>query len=461
VVITKTIFRFAIFVLLIFAFQQSAFSQALQPQPPLELLNSGWGAAANGMGGAYAGVAEDMTAIYWNPAGLAQLPGLQIYAEYALTGDTDEDFAAELFPDDFQSIQRFSGDGNQFDFVGVSYEFTSGATRVVPAFAWHKNTANPPKRELKETAGVVDFLTSNTFVQSEGTFTQEFKGAGEEYSIGVGASVNNRIMIGGTVNFAGGTPKTILTGQFHDTFDVILGPPTVRTDINLDQTLSEDVSGTSFRVGFLFAPVPAIKVGTTLRFPYTRTSQLTLERTGTRTLNGSPQNFNETATAESEVEIPIEWTVGASVFIKGGLRASGAVTYADWEDVEQVTRESSNPLLIPNSVLPYPALRANAFPQNSLLQWRGGIEYFMGRPGEGLVIRSGYFLDGQPYGDRDSDRTEFKGYSFGIGYIASGFGLEAAFVREKGDFVLTSSSRNEESSFSFRRFLISVSWISF
>ena len=35
----------------------------------------GLGARAESMGGAFIGVADDWTAIYWNPAGLAQLHG--------------------------------------------------------------------------------------------------------------------------------------------------------------------------------------------------------------------------------------------------------------------------------------------------------------------------------------------------------------------------------------------------
>ncbi|MBT5448728.1 MAG: hypothetical protein HOK90_06005, partial [Gemmatimonadetes bacterium] len=34
---------------------------------------AGVGVRAMGMGGAFAGVADDFTAIYWNPAGLAQM----------------------------------------------------------------------------------------------------------------------------------------------------------------------------------------------------------------------------------------------------------------------------------------------------------------------------------------------------------------------------------------------------
>jgi hypothetical protein len=42
----------------------------------------GYGAAAKGMGGAYAALAEDGTAAYWNPAGLARVKEAQGTASY-------------------------------------------------------------------------------------------------------------------------------------------------------------------------------------------------------------------------------------------------------------------------------------------------------------------------------------------------------------------------------------------
>lgn len=59
-------------------------------EEPFHLINQGIGAAALGMGGAFVAVANDLSAIYWNPAGLSQLKGLHVQADYALlTGNED------------------------------------------------------------------------------------------------------------------------------------------------------------------------------------------------------------------------------------------------------------------------------------------------------------------------------------------------------------------------------------
>jgi hypothetical protein len=440
--------------LVFFASGSFTFSQNLQPAPPIQLLNSGWGAAALGMGGAYTAIAADLTAIYWNPAGLAQLPGLSIYGDYGINSDSDEDYAAEVLPDRFDSAQRFEVKGNQFDFAGVSYAIESGTTRIVPAFAWHRTSLVGFKRNLKETAGVVEFFSPTVFFQSEGIFQTELKHPDEEFSIGVAASVNNRIMIGGSINFPASDPETRLTGDFHETFIDHNG--TSRSDVRLNQTLNEDVSGTSFRVGFLFHPSPIFSFGGTMRFPYSRSADLTLERSGTETSGGVTQNFMERATAASETEIPFEWSLGAAARFRGGVLLSGSVTYANYENSEQVISNSSDRRLIAETTLPFPALRANAGTQHALLQWRGGIEYRAGQ--SGLILRSGIFRDGQPYNDeQDGNGVNLTGYTFGAGYSARGTALDFGFVREKGEIIFTPGSQGL-SEFSFRRFFISLSW---
>jgi hypothetical protein len=448
---------FFFYFLILFVSASFTFSQNLQPAPQFQLLNTGYGAAALGMGGAYNAIARDLTAIYWNPAGLAQLPGLSVYGDYSIASDSDEDYAAEVLPDRFDSAQRFEAKGSQFDFAGVSYAIQSGTTRIVPAFAWHHTSLTGSKHSLKETAGVVSFFNPTVFFQSEGTFDTELKHPDEEYSFGLAASVNNRIMIGGSINFPGSNPQTLVNGNFHESFIDHNG--TARSDVSLHQKLTENTSGTSFRVGFLFLPSPIFSFGGTMRFPYTRSADLTLERSGTTTQDGITQNFTETATATSETDIPFEWSVGAAAHFRGNILLSGSVTYANYENSQQIIRNSSDRLLIKETTLPFPALRENAGTQHALLQWRGGIEYHTGQGGRsGLVLRSGIFRDGQPYNDEhDGNGVNFTGYTFGGGYGGGGTSIDVGFVREKGEIAFTPASQGL-SEFSYRRFFISLSW---
>ncbi len=66
----------------------------------------GAGARALGMGSAFVAVSDDATALYWNPAGLAQLKRTEIQAQHAeqFGGTVNHDFIAVGIPGEFGSF---------------------------------------------------------------------------------------------------------------------------------------------------------------------------------------------------------------------------------------------------------------------------------------------------------------------------------------------------------------------
>jgi hypothetical protein len=431
-----------------------AICQNLQPAPAFDLIHPGYGAAAMGMGGAYTAVARDLSAIFWNPAGLAQLNGVQIGIDYRILGDSSEDFGAEAFPNRFESKQRFSISGKQFQSLLASFSIRTKNYVFVPAFAWQRPGNLGIERELKETAGVVEFLTPSHFFQSEGTFREVIHGAEDEYTFGIAAGVTNKVLIGGTWTFLHGGPERILNGNFHET--VVTDAGTQRADLTVQQTRKEDSSGNYLKVGALFFPYGPLSFGGYLRFPYNRTTHLSFDVTGTSV---PPAPIGLSATADAEVKYPMEWAAGVALHQANHATVAGSVTYSDMTDTVQTITNSSNTVIFPERDLPFPGLRVNAVPQHKLLQLRAGIEYVLGSPGSGVVLRSGIFRDGQPYGNTSNGRVKFHGYSFGAGFQTSTFRLDAAMVKETGDITFTQFSQGP-STYRNRRFLISVSFLS-
>ena len=57
------------------------------------------GARAAGMAGAYSAMTDDITSLYWNPAGIARLPGVNVGASYtAWFGDVAHNFIGATMP---------------------------------------------------------------------------------------------------------------------------------------------------------------------------------------------------------------------------------------------------------------------------------------------------------------------------------------------------------------------------
>ena len=82
-----------------------------------EFISAGVGSRALAMGGAYVAVANDVTAGYWNPAGLMDSPGLQIQFMHA-----------KQF---FSSIQ--------YDYLGISKPYDEEATIALSIIRWGIN----------------------------------------------------------------------------------------------------------------------------------------------------------------------------------------------------------------------------------------------------------------------------------------------------------------------------------
>jgi long-chain fatty acid transport protein len=435
-------------------------AQQVKPEPTFRLLDSGYGAAALGIGGAFTAVANDLSAIYWNPAGLAQLTNIELHVDWRYMTDSREDFSAMVFPNRFDSEQRYEITGNQFQSIAGSYTFHSRKFVFVPAFAWQRNSTLGPTRDLKEAAGLVQFTNPQRieFFQSQGLFSEEFKGGEDELAFGLGTGFWKSFLIGFSWNFIIGGPEAVLTGNFDDT--QVTPDVTHRQLISLNQSTNESASGNYFKIGVLFKAGNAFNAGGYVRTPYTRKADIDLSRTGTIVADGISGTINEHATAKSEINVPTEWGGGVA-FTARSVTFAGSVTYADWKDVQQIVTDSSNILLIPETILPFPTLRPNAGFQTSLLQWRIGAEYASPqlRTGGGLALRTGYFWDSQPYGNIDPDRVYFKGYSFGLGFVARTFRIDAAYISEKGDLQFSPEDTNA-SDFKNRRWQFSATFLS-
>jgi len=446
-------------------------AQQLQPAPTFRLLNSGYGAAALGMGGAFTAVANDLSAIYWNPAGLAQLGGMQFWGDYRAMNDSDEDFGPEVFPNLSQSMQRFAVSGNQFHTFAVSYAFnTKGGASFVPAFSWQKLGTTGPDRDLKDIASTTGLFPNGSSFLSTGKFSDSIQDDEEEFAFAFAAHVHKAIMVGGSWSFLRNGPKQSLSGTFEDTISI--PGQSIVTDSTVSQSYHEDHGGNYLKIGALFYPQTPLSFGVYLRFPYTIKSDIFLDKNGpftqtNNTLDASGNIISSTTTtgslnisarAQSELDVPLEYGAGVAMRPSNTVLITGSVTYSNWQDVTKIVSNSTDPTVIPNQTLPYPTLRPTAW-QNSVLQWRFGTEYLFGQFGRGLVVRGGYFLDSQPYSEANGDRVYFHGYSAGAGLGVGNFRVDGALISEHGDLRLTPNSA-ADSNFQNRRWEFSIGYIS-
>jgi len=195
----------------------------------------GSGARARGMGGAFIGVADDATAISWNPAGLATLerPEASVVGIYTMDKYTAK--ATSSFLGESAEV-KFDQSHPIFNFASGAYPLVVAERNLVVAVAYQR---------------LIDFYYKDEDDDSE----YEEKGGVDAISPGIGVQVTPEVSVGASVN--------IWTGHFDYKY----------TD-KIDPTNNEDekdwftYSGTNFNVG-LMGHFEKAKMGAVLKTPLT------------------------------------------------------------------------------------------------------------------------------------------------------------------------------------------------
>jgi long-subunit fatty acid transport protein len=106
----------------------SVFGQAKVGTTGAQFLEIGVSARADGMGGAFISVADDASALYYNPAGLVQIPGREaVFTLVNYPADITYLFAGTTFPLSFGGVLGFAFYGlSAGDIPKTTYEYPLG-----------------------------------------------------------------------------------------------------------------------------------------------------------------------------------------------------------------------------------------------------------------------------------------------------------------------------------------------
>jgi len=211
----------------------------IQAQSAFNLIGSG--ARASGMGGAFTGLADDATAISWNPAGLTQLQEMEASVVARLGfGSASYDFPGDLGIDswDVETQSNF-----QFNFGSFVVPFDVGDRKVVAGLAYRT---------------VFDFndYQKGTVESQFGTFEYVSENTGGIYAISPAVAVPI------TDNFSVGATANIMSGSLELTEE---------SDGIVDFETAIDFSGFSVDLGVLFRASDQFSAGASFNLPHTIT----------------------------------------------------------------------------------------------------------------------------------------------------------------------------------------------
>lgn len=348
---------------------------------------TGAGARAEGFGGAFIGVADDATAIVWNPAGLGQLERMEASAVGRYVSETSE-FQSLLPSDTYKSANTQSH--FSFNFASLAVPFSAGSTNIVLAAAYQSQ---------------LDFYGKFTDINKNQV---ERTGAATTITPGIGIRFGSVFMLGAAAN--------IWMGSFDYTMSYAAGG----TD-----TFSPKFSGLNFAAGALADlsglsnPIP-LKLGVAVKTPFT------LEADADYNFGGA------TGSADLEIEMPLMVGAGASVQIGQNLTVAFDYEMRLFKDKKITTTESGMSFSEPVSDN-----------DEDLNQIRVGAEYLIVMKGGVIPIRAGfrtvptilanYVWNRDSLNYYPSGQVSGKGFSAGTGFISSSFALDFAYTREMYD----------------------------
>ncbi|NKB70700.1 MAG: hypothetical protein GKR89_26825 [Candidatus Latescibacteria bacterium] len=346
---------------------------------------AGVGGRAMGMGGAYLAVADDFTAVYWNPAGLAQMgmPGRaqrEGYVAFARNNHQNESAQAGFLADSELSNTRFGSLGFVYP-VPVyrgSLVLAAGFNRIKD-FDWNLR--------------IQSFADS---LQVDDTFSHEGELAMTSLAGAVDVSPNTSL--GLTVSIVQGEDESVaefisldseeyyeekrfvdqqrFTDEYKTAFVATFGTmvrwPREDPVMRLGATLT---SGSTHQVEYVF------------RSPPDTTFSLIEYDDGT-TVRGVAQEGGDSY----KIALPIQVGIGASYQPVPGLWLAASAHFAEWSQSEYRGEDEFG-------------VRANA---DFETQYEDTIRYHLGAeyqvPAIALDLRVGYYSDPLPFiGPRDPD----------------------------------------------------------
>lgn len=414
----------------------------------------GVGSRALGMGNAYIGVASDYSALYWNPAGLAQAR----HGEFSIgLSNLNKKNQCTFFSTD----QAYSSSATNLNAVGLVYPVPTRQGSLVFAFGYNRESVfeggvsfagyNPNSSIIQyNTTPLVwaphgvpypSDLSGNIayqlFLADIDTITGKFNspimnqvtqtgrvledGGLNNWSIGGAVDVAKNVSLGATVTWISGSYRYDRDYEESDTKKIHSSYPFDFDRLTLKEFVDADVTGFGAKFGLMYRLPDWVRLGLTVKPPtsihvrenFGSFSQSYFDNGDIRPAAGP---FEMNGVSEYSVHSPWAFGAGASIVL-GNWLLSGDIDYTDWTQLEFDD--------------------ANA----EVLDWNGEMKtlfravpnYRVGAEWDafdiGVRVRGGFIYNTSPY-EGDPASFDQKYITGGIGFQFSGSTMfDVAYAR--------------------------------
>jgi long-chain fatty acid transport protein len=365
------------------------------------------GARAIGMGGAWTSVADDFTALYWNPAGLSYIRNMQFYGSLSHErADTEIQYFSEK-ASTFASNTRPSSFGVVIPIPsyrgGLAFAF--GVNRV-QSFDARIATKGFNELTLTEDPELGQLFIDEVTDESGGIYSWDF---------GVAVKIAPSVSIGASIGFLSGNYNYSLLLDATDTRNL---------DSNIDiisysDTTTTDYIGADGKIGILARIASPVKLGATIAIPLSfSASEYWTQDTYYTYDDGTKDSELTDGTVDYDISRPFRFSLGLSMSPIPNAIISADASYVDWTQTEY-NKPPAQDVSNENFVNDY----------TDTIRLGVGCEFFI--PNSGLLLRAGYMRDPLPYVPEGMEiETERQYITAGIGIIMNeAFNLDVAYMR--------------------------------
>jgi len=396
--------RRMIFISLVLIFSvSSGFSQSL---PFVWGHTWGVGARAMGMGGAYTAVADDYSALFYNPAGLAQLENSEILGSFShLSVENSASFNGVTSAE--------TSSYTQFNDAGLAVSVPTYRGSLVLGFGYHRVRDFDNSLYLRR-----EVNTPGDSVSWEHHRVQE--GGLSIVALGGSSEMAPGLFLGASLNiWVGEEDYTWRMSEKDDLYDLY-----TFSDTSLTEHTNTRFNGVNVSLGMLYKH-NNFRFGGVISTPVTLTSKEEWDYRETLTMdNGSSTEVFGADPFEYKIQSPWVIRLGGA-FSQGPLLISGDVSLINYSQIKYKTD-------LPDGT---PMAEENIFIKRNfqnVVQYRIGGELSI--PNTQLKIRGGYGV--YPSHMKDEPGFEKRVLSFGAGIDMGGqVRLDAAYARTSWDLL--------------------------
>ncbi|MBN2426674.1 MAG: hypothetical protein JXB44_16745 [Calditrichaceae bacterium] len=319
----------------------------------------GVGIKATSMGNAFTGLADDYTAIYWNPAGLAQLKKGEFNTAIFNQKHHTESLYGEQTTTEQQSYTKLHNIGFAYPFpviqgsfvVAFGYQKTKDLDNII-SFRGFNPYSNSKEFEIENDRGYYGFLPFDLGLQQGQTITNE--GGISQWSAAAAVDLSPEFSAGLTLSFYGGTSIYNMAYSQDDIYennsyniyneDEELIEYFYYNYYDLLQTINTEYSGFEIKAGGLYRFTDFFQAGATITFPMRL--KVTEDWSANGELSYDIYSLQEDAIYEYLkkdnlgggifdyiIEVPYKFSIGAA-YKTQLLTLSGSVDYRDWTQMK-------------------------------------------------------------------------------------------------------------------------------